>query len=90
MSYNGTPDKLNPKNYGWICKNDMLVPKFATKAPIPEDIRSIISLFCTEKNCNNNKCVCRNEGMFCIPECKCKMNCTNTNIAQVEDEELSE
>lgn len=79
-------EELDPTNYGWICENDILIPKFATKASIPQEVRKIISLFCNEKNCNNNKCACKNEGIPCSIECKCNMNCNN-NSNYLEEEE---
>ncbi|CAG9770134.1 unnamed protein product [Ceutorhynchus assimilis] len=88
QSHNGMREEMDPQDYGWMKNKDMLIPKFSTKPPIPDEIRKLISLFCTEKNCNTTKCVCKTEGMFCSLECKCSMSCTNSpNLEEEEEEE---
>ncbi|CAG9762726.1 unnamed protein product [Ceutorhynchus assimilis] len=87
MSHIGLVDRLDPKNYGWtIDTNNCLSPKFTNKTPIPDEIRKVISLFCTEKNCNNSKCACKSEGVFCSSDCKCNMKCTNIEVVELLDD----
>lgn len=80
-------EKMDPQDFGWVKENALLIPKFSTKPPIPDEIRKLISLFCSDRNWNSTKCVCKTEGMFCSLECKCLMKCSNSIHLEEEEEE---
>lgn len=86
-SHIGEVTKKDPLLYGWtLNEGNCIVPKMMHQAPVPEDIRQIISLVCNDKNCNTQQCQCKKEGVFCSSSCKCKMNCININ--QVEENQI--
>lgn len=61
---------------GWTLENDCWNPIFSVQEPIPEIVRQCLSLYCSDKNCNNKKCNCVKEGLKCCEQCKCVV-CNN-------------
>lgn len=79
---------LDPVNFGWTRNNKILEPVFMTAASIPTDIRQLMNIFCKDKLCQDNKCVCLKEGLKCCSDCSCK-NCQN-NVPALDDDEEEE
>ncbi|XP_074026682.1 uncharacterized protein [Leptinotarsa decemlineata] len=84
-SHIGHMEKHDPLQYGWQRKETLIEPCMMTYAPVPDNVRKIISLFCTEKTCSTQKCICRTEGVFCCDDCKCKARCNNIEKPDEED-----
>lgn len=66
----------DPTDFGWTRKNGTLEPVLMTSDPIPTDVRQVLSIFCKDKSCQNNKCICLKEGLKCCSNCSCK-SCQN-------------
>ncbi|KAK4885844.1 hypothetical protein RN001_002115 [Aquatica leii] len=62
----------NPAKFGWVLK-DVWIPQLTMKDTVPADLRKLLSIKCSDKNCNSSKCVCVKQGLKCIIECKCKL-----------------
>lgn len=75
----------NPKNYGWNKENNIWQPIFMSKPAVPETIRKLLAIRCSDNNCNNTRCFCFKEGFKCCDECKCKL-CCNTLKKSYSDE----
>jgi hypothetical protein len=78
--------QIDPTNFGWIKNKGILEPVLATMDPIPNDIRKLMNIFCTDQLCQNNKCVCMKEGLKCCNDCSCK-KCLNNVSYLYEDED---
>lgn len=67
---------INTDNSGWDLTDDVWSPVFSAEKPIPDFVRKSISIYCSDKNCDNRKCTCIKEGLKCCNECKCR-SCNN-------------
>lgn len=81
-----TVDILNPVDYGYILKDDFLVPLIVSEPNQPPDF----PFPCTCKKCfRSNVCPCRIADIMCCEFCKCDINgqCSNprNNIKESHD-----
>lgn len=84
-------NEVDPTDWGWIRKGDLLIPVCMTKDPAPPKLLSIISCYC-KSNCTV-KCECRRSGLNCSAMCReCQgllcMNCEEAIIHQSDDEDI--
>lgn len=77
---------IDPIKHGWNENNGILEPVLTTKDPIPNDIRKLLTIFCTDKLCQNNRCVCLKEGLKCCLDCSCDNHINCNNSLQYSDE----
>jgi len=67
---------INTDDSGWILTDDAWSPVYSDDKPIPSFVRKALSIYCSDKNCDNRKCACLKEGLKCCTECKCR-SCSN-------------
>lgn len=80
----------DPSNYGWTrSTDDNWEPVLSSQSPIPEAVRSVLLMYCNDKNCMTNKCICVKEGLKCCEDCRCKQ-CNNIAVAEVISDSDSE
>lgn len=78
---------LDPLQYGWELKNNMLRPKTTDLEPAPARLLSKIRCGC-KGSCNTKRCNCRKFNMKCTTACaECKgLSCLNT-MPKIIDED---
>jgi len=60
----------------------------STKAPAPVEVRDLTHLYCTDKDClNERKCSCLLAGLGCIDACSCT-DCENMCKPKGSDDEF--
>ncbi|CAG9760430.1 unnamed protein product [Ceutorhynchus assimilis] len=74
----------DPSRYGWILEENVWVPVLSTQEPVPDNLRKILSIRCSDKICNNSRCICVTQGLKCCTECKCK-SCSNAIVIEDAD-----
>ena len=72
-------------HWGWITKEDRVVPITTDLDIAPPELKRIIRCNCNVINhnaCGTNRCNCRKHGLPCLPTCKgCRgENCLNVSI----------
>lgn len=85
-SHISTSELDDPSKYGWTFEKGYWEPVFATQDPIPNSVRDALLIYCSDKNCNTNKCTCLKEGLRCSIECKCN-NCNNACVNDIEEDD---
>lgn len=77
---------INATKFGWATSDAVrLEPVLCTNDPVPVEVRTLLSIFCSDKLCNTSKCVCIKEGLKCCLDCSCK-NCNNLQeTADIDD-----
>lgn len=61
------PSVLNPRVYGFVVEDDLLVPDLGLH-PIPEEY----AICCTCGKCATVRCICRKNGLPCCAFCNCQ------------------
>jgi len=81
-------NKLNPTDWGWEVRNEMLLPRRMDAPPAPHHLLKVIRCAC-KGECETKKCSCRRFGLHCNSTCaSCKgETCSNSQISEVEDVE---
>lgn len=89
-------NKLNPLEWGWISKNNTLVPNTGVLEVAPEFIMNLVFCNCDKSLCKT-LCSCRQFGLKCTALCGhcCGMFCVNKQTDEdindfVENESESE
>lgn len=79
-------NELNPLDWGWVMRDNLLWPKTTTQPPAPDSLLHMIFCNCT-KGCGP-LCGCRRLGLYCSAVCgNCQgLSCLNTE--PVEDDQL--
>lgn len=67
----------DPAQHGWTFEDDFWKPTFSSQEPVPDYIRKALSIKCSDKSCNNNRCTCLAQGLKCWSDCK-YANCSNS------------
>ncbi|CAH1108337.1 unnamed protein product [Psylliodes chrysocephalus] len=81
----------DPTLYGWTLEENIWKANFSSQEPVPDNVRTILSIRCSDKNCNNNKCTCISQGLKCCIDCKytnCCNSLTNEILSDCEDEDF--
>lgn len=66
-----------PGEYGWKLDESSWRPILTMQDPVPDEVRKALSIRCSDKNCNNNRCTCLVQGLKCCSECK-YTTCSNS------------
>lgn len=82
---------VDPLNWGWELRDDIMLPKMTDLPPAPDDLLKIIKCIC-KGGCNTLRCGCRINGVECSISCKnCKgTSCLNSPKVVTEEEEIDE
>ena len=81
---------MDPTNFGWMQKDDKLIPVLAEKPPAPSSLLELIRCNC-KTDCNTRRCRCRKHGLECTPMCgQCKGTSCPNSPQMDEDEEEDE
>lgn len=72
-------NKLIPTNWGWMLKNNALIPKLGREEVAPDFVMELIFCICKKSLCQN-LCSCRKFGLKCTAQCGscCGTSCSNT------------
>lgn len=79
-------ESLHATDWGWELINGHLFPMKMDNAPAPESLLKIMKCGCTS-NCDNNRCSCKKNGLFCTELCdNCSVgNCNNVDHSDHPD-----
>lgn len=80
-------DFEDPSKNGWILEENSWMPVLTTLEPVPENLRKILSIRCSDQKCDNNRCICVTQGLKCCNDCKCKSCCNKVTIIENSDSE---
>lgn len=72
----------DPTRYGWTFEENVWKATFSNQEPVPDIVRQSLSIKCSDKICNNNRCTCIAQGLKCCSECK-YANCSNQATVQI-------
>lgn len=83
---------INPTEFDWaINEIGRLEPVLCKNDPVPVEVRTLLSIFCSDKLCNTSKCVYIKEGLKYCLNCTCK-NCNNlqeiVNFDDTDEEDI--
>ena len=65
-----------PSGYGWLEANGLLEIKWMNQKPAPDSLLGFLACDCKKSGCQNNRCVCVSNGLYCTDLCDCS-TCTN-------------
>ena len=74
----------DPALYGWTLEENTWKANFSSQEPVPDEVRRTLSIRCSDKTCNNNRCTCISQGLKCCSVCK-YANCSNSLQESVSD-----
>ena len=66
-------ENIHATDWGWILREDRLLPKIMDNEPAPKSLLKMIKCGCT-MYCDNNQCTCKRNGLFCSEFC---VSCTS-------------
>lgn len=75
-------NELDPQEWGWVLKDNLLFPIRTTQPPAPDSILNII--FCSCSNGCGNACGCRKLGLHCSVACGNSHGQSCLNVAPTE------
>ena len=79
---------VDPVGHGWSsCSDGGITQIMFTQAAAPVEFRKLTHLYCTDKDClDEKKCPCLLAGLWCIEACCCKKCQNQYNIPEGGDE----
>ncbi|XP_031349984.1 uncharacterized protein LOC116175815 [Photinus pyralis] len=82
--------EMDPTEYGWTNQNGTWETVHTEKPPIPDNVRGLLTIFCADRKCDNNKCVCLKEGVKCCLDCKCSSSNCNNQLMQKSEQQIDD
>ena len=79
---------MKETDWGWMTKDENLVPVMTDLPPAPDELLRVISCNCTT-DCSTARCSCRKLSLKCSPVCgQCRdIGCSNSTAADISDED---
>ena len=78
---------MKETDWGWMTKDENLVPVMTDLPPAPDELLRFIRCNCTT-DCSTARCNCRKHSLECSPACgQCRsIGCSNSTAADISDE----
>ena len=76
------PNKMDPKQWGWLLQNSRFGPIMTDLDPAPNEMLNVIRCKCkpsSKGHCITNACSCRKHGLSCVAACQECKGCDGTN-----------
>ena len=77
-------ENIHATDWGWILREDRLLPKIMDYEPALKSLSKIIKFGCS-MYCDNNQCTCKRNGLFCSEFC---VSCTSGFCKNIDSSNL--